>query len=86
MSRRIVTITHGSSGITMNFHNGGSQRWANVEYLAESHAQALLTNQDHERHINEIRGTLNQAEAIDGVEVKNLIAAIRKILDEDVPF
>lgn len=86
MARRIVTITHGSSGICMTFHNASSRRWANVEYLAESHAQALLTNEDHERHISEIRQTLNDAERLDTVEVKNVVAAIRKIIDEDVPF
>ena len=86
MKRRIVTITHGSGGITMSFNNGGSFRWSNVEHLAEAHAQAVLTNLDHERHVREIRQTLIEAERLDTVEVKNVVAAIRKILDEDVPF
>lgn len=83
--REIVTITHGSGGIRMTCDNV-TRSWSNVEYLAESQAQSMLTERMRDRQFNEIRATLNQAEKIETVTTANLIAAIRKILDEDVPF
>jgi len=85
MPREIVTITHGSGGIRMTCDNV-TRAWSNVEYLAESQAQSMLTERMRDRQFSEIRSTLNQAEKIDTVTAANLIAAIRKILDEDVPF
>lgn len=87
MPREIVTITHGSGGIRMTC-DGTSHLWSNVEYLAEAHAQAMLTERRRNRELTEIRKTMTDAEriGIDTVTAANLFAVIRKILNEDVPF
>lgn len=85
MPREIVTITHGSGGIRMTC-DGTTHLYFNAEYLAEAHAQAMLTERLRIREIDGIRKTMTDAERIETVTTANLIAAIRKILDEDVPF
>lgn len=85
MPREVVTITHGTGGIRIACDDI-VRCWSNVELLAEAHAQAMLTERMRGRQITEIRRTMNDAERIDSVTAPNLIAAIRKILDEDIPF
>lgn len=66
--------------------DGTSHLYSNAEYLAEAHAQAMLTERMRNRQIDGIRRVMVDAERIETVTTANLIAAIRKIIDEDVPF
>ena len=74
MSREVVTITHGTGGIRMKCDDI-VRCWSNVEMLAESHAEAVLTERARWHEITEIRKTMNDAEKNENVTTGNLIAA-----------
>lgn len=86
MSSRIVTVTVSACGeIRISDGTGGVRTFANATYLAEEAARVLANQADWQSKEGKVRAELARAEKVDGTTV-DLIANVRKILDEGIPF